>query len=539
MKKILLSLMMTGVLTLGLLTGCGAGNTGEEASRQTVDAGKKDEVIISISSEPSTLDPCKGWGHGTTPLVQSTLVEYRQDMSFANDLAVEYGLSEDGITWTFKLRDDVTFTDGEALTASDVVFTFNTAKKSQSSLDLTFMEKVEAPDDRTVVFTLAKPTSSFLNTIATIGIVPEHAYGDDYGTNPIGSGPYRFVQWNPQEQLILEANEDYYGTVPAIKKVVIVFQDEDAAFAAVQAGRVDIALTASTLAVNEIDGYTVQAVTTVDNRGFTLPVVPAEGQVTESGYPIGNDVTCNLEIRQAMAYAVDREMIADAALNGFATPCYSVNDGFPWNNAESAIETDVEYAKKLLSDNGWEDTDGDGIVEKDGLKAEFTCMYPSGDSVRQAIAMAASQQIKEIGINVVVEGTSWDDLAKRMFSEAVCMGWGSSNPYESYCLYHSDGMLRDDFYNPEGYSNETVDGYLEAAMEALTPEEANKYWQLSQWDGTTGTAMKGDCPWVWLVNIQHLYYVRNGLDIGEQQLHAHGASMPLLQNLEDWKWVEE
>ena len=118
------------------------------------------------------------------------------------------------------------------------------------------------------------------------------------------------------------------------------------------------------------------------------------------------------------------------------------------------------------------------------------------------------------------------------------MGWGSSNPYESYCLFHSSGMLRDDYYNPEGYTNPVVDGYLEAAMEARTAEEANRYWQLAQWDGETGTAMQGDCPWVWLVNAQHLYYVRDGLDIGQQQLHAHGASMPLLQNLKQWTWAE-
>lgn len=544
MKKQMISLFLGTAMILGLMTGCGgAGKETHTADlSQTEKVGESEgrgEVIISISSEPDSLDPCMGWGHGTTPLVQSTLVEYKQDMSFRNDLATEYHLSEDGLVWTFKIRDDVKFTDGEALTASDVVFTFNTAKSSQSSLDLTFMDKVEAPDDVTVIFTLKKPTSTFLNTVATVGIVPEHAYDEDYGIHPIGSGPFKFVQWNKQEQLILEANEDYYGTVPAMKKVIIVFQDEDAAFAAVKAGQVDIGLTAATLATNEIEGYKVEAITTVDNRGLTLPVSPAEGKMTESGYPYGNDVTCHIEIRQAMAYGIDREMIADAALNGFATPCYSENDGFPWNNPEVKIETDADYAKQLLADAGWADTDGDGIVEKDGLKAEFTCLYPSGDSVRQAIAMAAAEQAKTLGILMNVEGTSWDDISKRMFSEAVCMGWGSSNPYTTYCLFHTDNMLKDDYYNPEGYSNPVVDGYLNGAMEALTVEEANKNWQLSQWDGTTGTAMKGDCPWVWLVNIQHLYYAREGLNIGEQQLHAHGSSMPLLQNLKDWTWEQE
>ena len=496
----------------------------------------KNSIVVAISSEQSSLDPCEGGDHGTTPLIQSTLVEYKQDMTFSNDLATEYNISEDGLIWTFKIRRDVKFTDGESLTAEDVAFTFNTAKSAQSSLDLTFMEKAEAVSEDTVVFTLNRPTSTFLNTIATTGIVPEHAYNENYGLAPIGSGPFIFVQWNKGEQLMLKANKEYYGTVPTIENITIVFMSEDAAFAAVKARQVDVALTTATLATSDIEGYTLKVVTSLDNRGFTLPMAPNEGKTTESGFSYGNDVTCNLEIRQALAYGIDREEIAKAALNGFADPAYSENDGMPWNNPEVKIETNKDYAKKLLADNGWSDVDNDGIVEKEGIKAEFTCLYPAGDSFRQAVALAAAAQAKEIGIHIIVEGTSWDDISKRMFSNAVLMGWGSSNPYTSYSLYHSSNMLKDDYYNPEGYISATVDGYLDAAMSALTVDAAYENWQKAQWDGETGTAMKGDCPWVWLVNMHHLYYVREGIDIGNQQLHAHGASMPLLQNLKEWSW---
>lgn len=174
----------------------------------------KDSVVIAIGSEPETLDPTKGWGHGNSPIVQSTLVKYTADLTFENDLATDYQLSSDGLTWTFHLREDAYFTDGEKVTADDVVFTLQTAKKAQGSVDLTYMKKAMAKDDTTVVITLSKPTSIFLNTLASIGIVPEHAYSKDYGTNPIGSGPYKFVEWKAQEQIIFEANEDYYGTVP-------------------------------------------------------------------------------------------------------------------------------------------------------------------------------------------------------------------------------------------------------------------------------------------------------------------------------------
>ena len=199
--------------------------------------------MLSLPSDRNrkTLDPTQGWGHGNSPIVQSTLVRYTEDLEFENDLAVDYALSSDGLEWTFKIRDDAYFTDGEKVTASDVAFTLETAKGAQGSVDLTYMESAKAQDDTTVVIRLSKPTSIFLNTLASIGIVPEHAYSEDYGTNPIGSGPYRFVEWRPQEQILFTANEDYYGTVPSIKDVTVVFMSEDAALAAVQAGEVDVA----------------------------------------------------------------------------------------------------------------------------------------------------------------------------------------------------------------------------------------------------------------------------------------------------------
>ena len=547
MKKAL-ALLLAGLMLIGMAA-CGneaesntngMNNTNStESTGNTNNAGNtKDSVVIAIGSEPETLDPTQGWGHGNSPIVQSTLVRYTSDLTFENDLATDYELSPDGLVWTFTIRDDAYFTDGEKVTASDVAFTLETAKAAQGSVDLTYMESAVAEDDTTVVITLFKPTSIFLNTLASVGIVPEHAYSEDYGTNPIGSGPYKFVEWKAQEQIIFAANEGYYGGAPAIKNVTVVFMSEDAALAAVQAGEVDVAYSTATLGTTEVEGYHVEAITSADNRGFTLPVLPNEGKTTESGAPIGNNVTCNLEIRQAIAYAIDREKIADAVLNGFGRPAYSENDGMPWNNPDVKIETDVEYAKKLLADAGWADTDGDGIVEKDGLAAEFNCIYPSGDSVRQAVAMAAAEQVAEIGIKITVEGISWDEIMQRMFSEAVMMGWGSSSPNETYYLYQSEGALLDDFYNPEGYQSDVTDGYLNAAMEALTVEEANENWQKAQWDGTTGTAMQGECPWVWIVNLDHVTYVRDGLSIGEQPIHGHGHGLPLIQNLDEWTWTE-
>lgn len=526
---------LTSAVSIGVtvLAACaGQNDTGKSVRNM-----KKDEVVIAIDTEPENgFDPTKGWGHGTTPLIQSTLLSYTKDMQVVNDLATEYETSKDGLTWTFRLRKDAFFTDGEPVRAEDVAFTFQQAKAGQTFLDLSNMASCSVTGEDSVTFTLNKPASTFVYTIATIGIVPKHAYDENYAKNPIGSGPFKFVQWNQGEQVILEANEKYYGEIPAIKRAVLLFMDEDAAYAAAKSGQIDAALTSAAYASHKIEGMRIEAVTTMDNRGITLPMSKNTGERSQSGQPVGNDVTAQLSIRQAMAYGIDRERIAEEAVDGFATPAYSENDGMPWNNPEGKIETNVEFAKKILREDGWSDTDGDGVIEKDGQKAEFVCVYPSGDSVRQAVAMAAAEQLLKIGIRMNIEGTSWDDISRRMFTDAVLMGWGSVNPDTSYLLYHSSNALNDDYYNPEGLLDPTVDGYLDAAMSSVSPEEAVKKWQMAQWDGSTGTSMKGLCPFVWLVNIKHIYFVRDGLNIGEQKLHAHGAGWSLVQNLRDWSW---
>lgn len=501
----------------------------------------KDSVIVALNSEsePETgLNPVFGWGHGTTPLVQSTLVALTPEKTFKNDLATTVTKSEDGKTWTFELRQDAKFTNDEPVTAEDVAFTFNEAKNSQSAVDLSVVEEVRSEEGK-VIFHLKRPQSTLMTTIASVGIVPEAYYDEDYGSQPIGSGPWKFVQWNKGEQIILEANEDYYGQVPAIKRATLVFMDEAAAYAAAKAGQVDAALTSSAYADRgTIEGMHLEEISSLDNRGVTMPQEPVAGKKSVSGFPIGNDVTSHLAIRQALAYGIDRQEISENALGGYGEPAYSENDGMPWNNPEGKIKEDRAFAKKLLKEDGWKATETDGILEKEGLRAEFSLMYLAEDSDRQGLAMAFAKQAEELGIKVNVVGKSWDEISQEMFTEPVLMGWGDSNPYTSYLLFHSSNQLKDDYYNPEGFNEKTVDEYLDQALSASTAEEANDYFKKAQWDGKTGTSMRGDTPWIWLTNMKHLYFVDDQLNIGTQSLHPHGASWTFIQNLKDWSWTK-
>jgi len=534
MRKKLLS--ASGIIILVftvILAGCSSTKPLDNVSE---DNEEKDELILALGSEPeSGFDPTTGWGRYGSPLFQSTLFKRDDQLNIVNDLAISREVSEDGKVWTVKLRDDVMFSDGEPLTATDVKFTFDTATDNGSVVDLNIIDEIEALDDTTVRFTLEEVQSSFINTLTATGIVPEHAYGEDYAEKPIGSGPYQLVQWDKGQQLIVKINPEYYDKIPYFKKLTFLYLNEDAAFAAAQAGTVDLTYIPATFSNQKVAGMKLESVETVDNRGIAYPYLKS-GSFTDDGIPIGNDVTADLAIRQAIDIAIDREALIDGVVEGYGSPAYTSVDGLPWWNPETVIEdSDLEGARKLLKDAGWEDTDGDGILEKDGLKAEFSLYYPAEDTIRQSLSITVADMIKPIGINIKVEGASWDIISGKMHSEAILMGWGSHNPFEMNNIYASEnGGV--EFNNTGFYSNETVDGYFKQAIQAKSEEEAIEFWKKAQWDGTTGFSGKGDAAWTWLVNIDHLYLMKNDLDIGEQRLHVHGHGWPATDNIADWKW---
>lgn len=536
--KRITSLALAAAMAAGLLAGCGT-QSSSQPQATAEQAGTKDSVVIAMdtNSEPEAgFDPAYGWGAGEhvhEPLIQSTLTVTNPDLTIGYDLATSCESSEDGLTWTVTIRDDVKFTDGEPLTAEDVAFTYNTVKASSSVNDFTMLDNAEAVDDTTVVFHMAKPFSIWPYTMAIVGIVPEHAYDSaTYGSNPIGSGRYILKQWDRGQQIILEANPDYYGEQPKMKQVTILFMEEDAAFLAAQAGQVDVAYTSATYSDQTIDGYTLTAYQTVDNRGINLPVTAPS--VNADGVATGNAVTSDVAVRRAINIGIDRQEMIDNVLNGYGTPAYSVCDQLPWYNPASEVEYDPEGAAKLLDDAGWV-MGSDGVREKDGVKAELNILYSNGDSVRQALAADLSNQLAELGIRCTIEGVGWDTAYDRALSTPLVWGWGAHTPMELYNIYYSPDDTGTAEYSP--YSNDTVDQYMDEALACSDLEESYKLWQQAQWDGTTGVTQEGDIPWVWLVNVSHLYWVRDGLQIAEQKIHPHGHGWSIVNNVDQWDWA--
>ena len=522
--KRLSALLLSALLALGLLSGCqSAGETPSSAQPRA-----DDEVVIAMgpTSEPAAgFDPAYGWGAGEhvhEPLIQSTLTVTNPDLTIGGDLATSWEASEDGLTWTVTIRDDVSFTDGEALTASDVAFTYNTVKAASSVNDFTMLDHAEAIDNTTVVFHMVTPYSIWPYTMAIVGILPEHAYDPaTYGSHPIGSGRYTLVQWDRGQQVILEANPNYYGEAPKMRRVTILFMEEDAAFLAVQAGQVDLAYTSATYSDQSLAGYSLLSCESVDNRGINLP--------TE-----GNPVTSDLAVRRAINIGVDRQEMIDHILNGHGTPAYSVCDKLPWYEPASQVDYDPEGAVALLDEAGWV-LGEDGVRVKDGVRAELNILYATGDSVRQALAADLAGQLAELGFACTIEGVGWDTAYDRALTEPLVWGWGAHTPMELYNLYHTMPGTGTALYSP--YANPTVDAYMDQALASSDLEESYALWRKAQWDGTTGVTQDGDIPWVWLVNVNHLYWVRDGLQVAEQKIHPHGHGWSIVNNVDQWTWT--
>lgn len=530
-----------GLAASAALAGC-AGRQGAGGSSGSVVTPKgSTQVVIAMNptSEPAAgFDPLVAWGcgeHVHEPLIQSTLITTDEDLNFVNDLATDYLCSSDGLVWTFTIRDDVVFSDGEPLSARDVAFTVNgVIDSAMSEADLSMVDRAVAVSDTVVELHLNKPHNALLYTLAVLGIVPEHAYGPEYGRNPIGSGRYVLERWDKGQQVIFTANPKYYGRKPSMERVVVVFMDEDAALAAVQKGEVDIAYTYATHARQAFEGYELAAYKTVDSRGVSLPSVPAGGTKLVEGdmaFSTGNDVTADVAVRRAINCGLDRDAVIEHVLDGYGKVAYSVGDGMPWSSPDTKVELDREKAARLLDEAGWKRGE-DGVRSRDGVRAAFDIWYSSDDSVRQALANEFANQMAELGLEVTPRGGSWDEIYLHQFSQPVLWGWGSNSPVEVYELNYSTG-----WGNYSCYESEITDAYLDEALAQTDVEASYEYWRKAMWDGVEGVAPQGAATWAWIANIDHLYFKREGLDVAHQKPHPHGHGWSLVNNVDAWSWA--
>lgn len=401
------------------------------------------------------------------------------------NLATEWTISEDGATYTFTLKPDVTFHDGAPLTSADVKFTFDLLlnPETASPYNPIFAGRilsVEAPDPATAVFTLSGPVASFLvdlnaYSLAILpkhlveGIAPDEFVSSDFAQSaPVGSGPFKFSSYVPGEALTLVANPEYHGGAPKIEQYVLKFlADTTAAYQQLKTGEIDVTQISADFYDDATSQTNFTAVTfdTLEQYIFGFNVDP------EKGSPVLQD----LAVRQAIAYAIDRQTIIDRVFSGLGALAIGTQPPISWAHQPDAItikyDYDVEKAKSILDEAGWVIGDGD-IREKEGVKASFTAIAGSTRSTDQGALLAIQEFLAEVGIELTPSIEEQSPLATqpgvRDF-EAMLVSF--TFPYDPDQSLAFDSAGIEAGYNLWGYNSPEADDLLHQGLEATSVEE--------------------------------------------------------------------
>ena len=556
MKSKSISLVL-GIILAFSMVGCGqkAATESTEAQSQAEDTQKVESqtenadstveaaddaesinVYIGGSIFDSSMDPVKGFMSYGYPFVNEALIQADTNSEYVADLATDWEVSDDALTYTFNLREGVTFSDGTPFTAEDVVFTYEEVQKNQANnenVDLTKLKSVEADGDYKVVFTLNECYSPFLDTVAMLQIVPSDSYNSEtFDTAPIGTGAYKVAQYDTNQQIILQVNDSYWGGTPDIEQVNIISMDQDTAYSNAVSGQLDVVMVGSTYINETIDSMTLHKLETMDVRNVSLPTLTEQVMKDSQGneYNVGNNVTSDIAVRKALSIGINRQEIIDNAFNGEGKPAVNFTDNLPWASTDDYEDNQVDEAKKILEDAGWTDADGDGIREKGDLKCSFDLIAPGNDEDRYKLATALAENAKNLGIEINVRNESWDVAVVEENTTPIVWGWGQFSPTVIYSTYDSEMFLEAQYANVTGYTNADCDAAIEKAFAASNQADANAAWKEAQAIGDS------EYPYLYLVNIEHSYFVKDNLDISEatQIPHPHGHGSPIICNLKDW-----
>ncbi|WP_445525538.1 ABC transporter substrate-binding protein [Streptomyces cyslabdanicus] len=493
--------------------------------------GAADSVVIGVASEPDTLSPLLGYGKDGNSKIFDGLLARDADMKLTPALARSLPkVGDGGLTYAYALRDGVKFSDGEPLTSADVVFTYRTildAKTNNTARsELDAVKEVRADGDDKVVFTLKYPYAPFAGR-TVLPIVPQHIAGNQdpntgsFNTEPVGTGPYVLTGWSKGEKLTFKANSGYWGGEPKVKKVTMaVVKDDDVRATRLRSGDLDGAVLPPNLAATfKGDG----AKTTYDAKSYDFRAVTLPEQ---------NKVTADRAIRQALDAAVDREAMVDKILDGAGRPAYGpLPSDDPWFARGIERPQDLAKAKRVLDQAGWKAGDG-GIRARNGLRASFTLLYPSGDKVRQDHALAYASDAKKAGIEVKVESATWEVIEPRMKNDAVLAGLDSSGDpdFGLFTLLHSS-LAGDGFNNMGRFASPAVDKALDTGRRSQDTDTRQAAYD------TVQRELVKDPGYTFLTHIDHLYVLADRWDGLTTQVepHEHGFASGPWWNLQDWQ----
>jgi peptide/nickel transport system substrate-binding protein len=506
MKKTM-KLLLISILAISMfLVGCGSqsSKTSSNGDSKSGSATKKDTLVYGRGGDSTSLDPITSTEGETFKVTQNifeTLVTYgEQDTTLHPGLAEKWDVSPDGLTYTFHLRQGIKFHDGTDFNADAVVFNFDRWMNGDSDKFPYYtmfggykkdaghiIKEVKAVDDHTVQFVLKRPQAPFLKNLAMspFGISSPTAvkkYGDSYREHPVGTGPFKFVEWKQNDRITVEKNPDYWQKgLPKLNKIIFrVIPENTARLNALSNGEIDV-----------MDGLNNSDETTVKANDKLQIIKRPSMNVGYLGFTVTRKPFDNKLVRQALNYAIDKKAIIASFYGGQAleakNPMPPSIEGY--DDAVDAYPYDLDKAKKLLAEAGY----------PNGFSMDLWAMpvarpyMPEGMKVAEVI----QESFSKIGVKAKIQSVDWATYLQKATKgefDAFMLGWTGDNGDADNFLYT---LLDKDSIGSNNYSyysnNQLHDILIKAQTESDQVKRNDLYKQAQ-------VIIHDDAPWVPLVH---------------------------------------
>lgn len=445
-------------------------------------------LVIHMGAEPATLNPITATDAYASRvddyIYESLLKRDEQSLRLVPVLAESWDISEDHRTYTFHLRKDIHWQDGQPFTARDIRFSFDRIqdpKVDAAHLRSYYRDirKLEILDDHTVRYHYKMPYFRALEFCGSIPIVPAHLFSEPEDFNqhaigrvPVGTGPYRFHHWATGKEIVLVRNKDYWGKKPELERVVFkIITDSTVALQVLKKGGLDL------MSLRPIQWVKQTGTERFQHRFRKLKYyLPNYSYI---GWNMRRPQFSDRRVRIAMTMLLDRQMILDKLLFGLGTVVtgnFYVNSP-DYNHRIRPYPYDPAGAVRLLQEAGWQDRDGDGLLDRDGKPFQFEFLISAGSKFAEQLATILQQNLKQIGIRMNIRKLEWavfiQNIQKHQF-DACTLAWSLSWESDPYQLWHSSQADRGS--NFVGFENSEADRIMEQARQELDPGQREQLY---------------------------------------------------------------
>lgn len=446
-----------------------------------------DAIVVSSIADARTLVPILASDSASSDvcgMIFNGLVKYDKNIKIVGDLAERWDVLQGGLVIVFHLRKGVKWHDGAPFTARDVEFTYkklvDPEVKTPYSGDFERVESLEVVDDYTVKIAYKEPFSPALSSWG-MPIMPEHILKNEdlnntsFSRKPVGTGPYKMKSWKAGELIELVSNREYFEGRPYINRYIYrIIPDDATIFLELETQGVDLAVLNPLQYARQTDNLFFKD----HYRKFRYPSFG----YTYMAYNLSDPKFQDINVRRAISCAVNKEEMIKVIFFGLGTVTTGpfMIDSWAYNKNVTPAPYDPEKAKALLAKAGWRDTDGDGVIDKDGRPFEFTILVNQGNIERSRCAEMIQGYLKAVGIRAKIRVLEWNALInefinKRRF-EAVLMGWFLARDPDVFDIWHSS-KTREGEFNFIGYDNREVDRLLEDGRRTFKERERARIYR--------------------------------------------------------------